>query len=203
MLQEDVQLLKKLNMDAFRFSISWSRIFPRKTKIYSLVNDSFAVYYEMHFLTTFCCWKQSDGKKDKGVSETGVKFYNDLINELIANGCYTFPHIFISYEISFFFSFNLVAKMAILIEFCRCNASCHIVSMGCTSGSWRWIRRFLEWPYFVSPLSQILIYVISVMSPIFLQLLNMFWNSYIGRISVILHSLLSINMVIEWSIGLL
>lgn len=30
--------------------------------------------------------EQSDGKKDKGVSETGVKFYNDLINELIANG---------------------------------------------------------------------------------------------------------------------
>lgn len=53
--KEDVQLLKKLNMDAFRFSISWSRIFPH-------------------------------GKKDKGVSETGVKFYNDLINELIANG---------------------------------------------------------------------------------------------------------------------
>ncbi|EFH58559.1 hypothetical protein ARALYDRAFT_477608 [Arabidopsis lyrata subsp. lyrata] len=53
--KEDVQLLKKLNMDAFKFSISWSRIFPH-------------------------------GKKDKGVSETGVKFYNDLINELIANG---------------------------------------------------------------------------------------------------------------------
>ncbi|CAF2155646.1 probable inactive beta-glucosidase 25 [Brassica rapa] len=53
--KEDVQLLKKLNMDAFRFSISWSRIFPH-------------------------------GKKDKGVSETGVKFFNDLINELIANG---------------------------------------------------------------------------------------------------------------------
>ncbi|KAH0905191.1 hypothetical protein HID58_044694 [Brassica napus] len=56
--KEDVQLLKKLNMDAFRFSISWSRIFPH-------------------------------GKKDKGVSETGVKFFNDLINELIANVLHT------------------------------------------------------------------------------------------------------------------
>lgn len=43
MLQEDVQLLKKLNMDAFRFSISWSRIFPRKIIVVSLVNDSFAI----------------------------------------------------------------------------------------------------------------------------------------------------------------
>ena len=26
--QEDVDLMKKLNFDAYRFSISWSRIFP-------------------------------------------------------------------------------------------------------------------------------------------------------------------------------
>jgi len=27
-LQEDVDLMKSLNFDAYRFSISWSRIFP-------------------------------------------------------------------------------------------------------------------------------------------------------------------------------
>lgn len=29
-VQEDIQLLKKLNMDGFRFSFSWPRIFPRE-----------------------------------------------------------------------------------------------------------------------------------------------------------------------------
>ena len=29
-LQEDVDLMKSLNFDAYRFSISWSRIFPGK-----------------------------------------------------------------------------------------------------------------------------------------------------------------------------
>jgi beta-glucosidase len=28
MLQEDVDIMKMLNFDAYRFSISWSRIFP-------------------------------------------------------------------------------------------------------------------------------------------------------------------------------
>ncbi|XP_010549719.1 PREDICTED: probable inactive beta-glucosidase 25 [Tarenaya hassleriana] len=61
--KEDIQLLKKLNMDALRFSISWPRIFPH-------------------------------GRKDKGVNEAGVKFYNDLINELIANGITPFVTLF-------------------------------------------------------------------------------------------------------------
>jgi beta-galactosidase GanA len=30
MLQEDVQRMKEMGMDAFRFSISWSRVLPRK-----------------------------------------------------------------------------------------------------------------------------------------------------------------------------
>lgn len=96
MLQEDVQLLKKLNMDAFRFSISWSRIFPRKTIPVSLVKDSLLSFFffmrcSQSLSNRFSFFpKQSDGKKDKGVSETGVKFYNDLINELIANGHYCF-----------------------------------------------------------------------------------------------------------------
>ena len=35
MLQEDVQRMKEMGMDAFRFSISWSRVLPRKF-LYSL-----------------------------------------------------------------------------------------------------------------------------------------------------------------------
>lgn len=29
-VQEDVQLMKDMGMDAYRFSIAWSRIFPSK-----------------------------------------------------------------------------------------------------------------------------------------------------------------------------
>jgi len=56
--KEDVKLMKELGIKAYRFSISWSRIFP------------------------------------KGIGEVnpkGVEFYNNLIDELIANGIE--PHI--------------------------------------------------------------------------------------------------------------
>lgn len=56
-----------------------------------LVTDLF-ICYCMRCLILLIV-KQSDGKKDKGVSETGVKFFNDLINELIANGQNNSNHI--------------------------------------------------------------------------------------------------------------
>ncbi|XP_019057761.1 PREDICTED: beta-glucosidase 19-like [Tarenaya hassleriana] len=53
--KEDIQLMKKMNTDGFRFSIAWPRIFPH-------------------------------GRMEKGVSKAGIKFYHDLIDELLANG---------------------------------------------------------------------------------------------------------------------
>ncbi|MBY8985107.1 MAG: beta-glucosidase [Candidatus Lokiarchaeota archaeon] len=50
--KEDVQIMKQLNLNAYRFSISWPRIFP-----------------------------EGKGK----VNKKGVEFYDNLINELIAN----------------------------------------------------------------------------------------------------------------------
>ncbi|KAF7824491.1 vicianin hydrolase-like [Senna tora] len=60
--KSDIQLMKKIGLDSFRFSISWSRIFP-----------------------------EGKGK----VNQLGVNFYNNLINELLANGikpCVTLFH---------------------------------------------------------------------------------------------------------------
>ena len=51
--KEDVSLMKQLGIDAYRFSISWSRVFPN-----------------------------GNGE----ASKTGVKFYSDLIDELLKNG---------------------------------------------------------------------------------------------------------------------
>lgn len=62
--KEDVELVKDINMDAYRFSISWSRILPK-------------------------------GKLSGGVNREGIKYYNNLISELLAKGDH--------YELNFFF----------------------------------------------------------------------------------------------------
>ena len=51
--REDVRLMKELGIKAYRFSISWTRIFPKGT-----------------------------GE----INEAGVRFYSELLDELIANG---------------------------------------------------------------------------------------------------------------------
>ncbi|POO00098.1 Glycoside hydrolase [Trema orientale] len=53
--KEDIKLMKKIGLDSFRFSISWSRILPK-------------------------------GKISGGVNSFAVKFYNNLINDLLSNG---------------------------------------------------------------------------------------------------------------------
>ncbi|CAI9104565.1 OLC1v1003267C1 [Oldenlandia corymbosa var. corymbosa] len=55
MYKEDVKLLKVMNADSYRFSISWSRVIP-------------------------------SGKVSKGINEKGIQYYDNLINELLANG---------------------------------------------------------------------------------------------------------------------
>ncbi|KAI4383513.1 hypothetical protein MLD38_009344 [Melastoma candidum] len=63
--KEDIQLMKDTNLDAFRFSISWTRVIPTG--------------------------KYQGGK---GVNPLGIKYYNDLINSLIAGGITPFVVIF-------------------------------------------------------------------------------------------------------------
>ncbi|CAK9146796.1 unnamed protein product [Ilex paraguariensis] len=61
--KEDVALIKNMNMDAYRFSISWARVLPR-------------------------------GKVSRGVNEEGIKYYNNLINELLSKGLQPFVTLF-------------------------------------------------------------------------------------------------------------
>ncbi|PQM37353.1 vicianin hydrolase [Prunus yedoensis var. nudiflora] len=61
--KEDVKLIKKIGLDSFRFSISWSRILPK-------------------------------GTVKGGVNQEGVKFYNNLIDELLSNGIVPFVTLF-------------------------------------------------------------------------------------------------------------
>ncbi|XP_011094085.2 beta-glucosidase [Sesamum indicum] len=61
--RDDVKLIKKLGVDAYRFSISWSRILP-------------------------------GGRLSGGINKEGIKFYNDLIDLLLAQGIEPFVTIF-------------------------------------------------------------------------------------------------------------
>ncbi|GLT57777.1 hypothetical protein SLA2020_307260 [Shorea laevis] len=61
--KEDVGIMKEIGLDAYRFSISWSRILPK-------------------------------GHLNGGVNNEGIKYYNNLINELISNGIEPFVTLF-------------------------------------------------------------------------------------------------------------
>nr|XP_027191146.1 cyanogenic beta-glucosidase-like [Cicer arietinum] len=53
--KEDVAMIKDMNLDSYRFSISWSRILPK-------------------------------GKLSGGINQEGINYYNNFIDELLANG---------------------------------------------------------------------------------------------------------------------
>ncbi|KAL3522878.1 hypothetical protein ACH5RR_015712 [Cinchona calisaya] len=61
--KEDIKIAKDLGLDAFRFSISWSRILPR-------------------------------GNRDGGVNQEGINYYNNVINDLLANDIQPFVTMF-------------------------------------------------------------------------------------------------------------
>nr|POF25855.1 cyanogenic beta-glucosidase [Quercus suber] len=59
----DVWIMKKMGLDAYRFSISWSPVLPK-------------------------------GKLPGGVNKEGIKYYNKLINKLLARGLQPFVTLF-------------------------------------------------------------------------------------------------------------
>ncbi|KAI5390747.1 beta-glucosidase 12 [Lathyrus oleraceus] len=61
--KDDVAIMKYMNTDAYRFSISWPRILPK-------------------------------GKVSAGINQEGIKYYNNLINELLDNGLVPFVTLF-------------------------------------------------------------------------------------------------------------
>ena len=89
--------MKMLNFDAYRFSISWSRIFPGQMTIYYQLCNSkkyIYIYIQQHvglFFVKFQCTfitelilnnAEGTGK----VNWKGVAYYNRLINYLLKRG---------------------------------------------------------------------------------------------------------------------
>ncbi|CAN1804974.1 Beta-glucosidase 24 [Linum perenne] len=62
--KDDIALVKQLGMNAYRFSVSWSRVLPSKSNSYRKVN------------------------------EKGIKYYNNVINEAISQGLTPFLTLF-------------------------------------------------------------------------------------------------------------
>ncbi|XP_038688539.1 beta-glucosidase 24-like [Tripterygium wilfordii] len=92
--KEDIKRIKEMNLDSFRFSISWSRLLP-------------------------------NGKLSGSVSEEGVAFYNDLIDEIISNGLTPFVTIFhwdtpqaLDEEYGNFLSYDIVSDFQDYAEQC-------------------------------------------------------------------------------------
>ncbi|XP_057751346.1 beta-glucosidase 12-like [Arachis stenosperma] len=92
--KEDVAIMKYMNTDAYRFSISWSRILPK-------------------------------GKISSGINQEGIKYYNNLINELLANGLEPFVTLFhfdlpqaLQDEYSGFYSPNIIKDFEDYSELC-------------------------------------------------------------------------------------
>lgn len=77
--------MKQLNFDAYRFSISWSRIFPGSLQLFTcsfltdLVNSS-RTDSELFSLL------DGEGK----VNPQGVEYYNNMINYLLQQGMTVF-----------------------------------------------------------------------------------------------------------------
>ncbi|KAM7461383.1 hypothetical protein LguiA_029504 [Lonicera macranthoides] len=92
--KEDVQIMKKMGLNAYRFSIAWSRILP-------------------------------GGKLSGGVNKAGIEYYNNLINELVANGIEPFVTIFhwdvpqaLEDEYGGFLSTNIILDFCDFAELC-------------------------------------------------------------------------------------
>ncbi|KAA8520288.1 hypothetical protein F0562_014544 [Nyssa sinensis] len=74
--QEDVKKMKNLGFDAFRLSISWSRILPGK------------------IIILIICGSIADGYPSSRVNRAGIRFYNNLIDELKSKGIEPYVTLF-------------------------------------------------------------------------------------------------------------
>lgn len=88
-------MLKNMGLDAYRFSISWSRVLPgiennnfyeilRRCEIFATtVNKVLGFLFRCILLIFFL---SSGGNLNAGVNKEGINYYNNLIDELLANG---------------------------------------------------------------------------------------------------------------------
>ncbi|MQL69181.1 hypothetical protein Taro_001467 [Colocasia esculenta] len=77
--KEDVNIMKDLGMDAFRFSISWSRILPSK---------------RLNLFKVMLVHVGADGSLRGGINKEGIAYYNNIVDELVSKGLQPFVTLF-------------------------------------------------------------------------------------------------------------
>ncbi|KAK6230420.1 hypothetical protein QUC31_001938 [Theobroma cacao] len=82
--ESDIDLMKDLGMDAYRFSISWSRIFPSKLECGLKFQFSFVLLSSDNISNCFRILLSIDGAGESNVE--GINYYNRLIDALIQKG---------------------------------------------------------------------------------------------------------------------
>jgi len=80
--QEDINLMVDMGLDAYRFSISWSRLFLSKHsgQIYHIWSST------LDYILTLL--DGADGSQD--INKAGLDYYNALIDTLLAKGTFDY-----------------------------------------------------------------------------------------------------------------
>ncbi|KAE9600389.1 putative beta-glucosidase [Lupinus albus] len=98
MYKEDVGIMKNMNFDAYRFSISWSRILPSNVDKSLYFTQLYIYVHIYHCISSFSSSKKytmsTEGRLSGGINQEGIKYYNNLINELLSNGVQPFATLF-------------------------------------------------------------------------------------------------------------
>lgn len=81
-MKGDIALMNNLGMDAYRFSISWTRIFPSTMILFFPFTTSLVLK-----CTAYCfnvCFPHVDGTGEP--NPKGIEYYNNLIDALLEKG---------------------------------------------------------------------------------------------------------------------
>jgi beta-glucosidase/6-phospho-beta-glucosidase/beta-galactosidase len=86
-------LMKEIGLDAYRFSVSWSRILPSKYRLkkpnmfpsyaHIYIQPELLDCYDSNFIV--CLWLL-EGTLEGGINQDGINYYKKLINLLLAEG---------------------------------------------------------------------------------------------------------------------
>jgi beta-glucosidase len=90
-MQDDVDNMVQVGFDAYRFSISWSRIFPSMCIQYTVSGELHDSYIGLCFTAVRCMvvsvffWGKLNAGGIGRINKDGVDYYHRLIDYMLAN----------------------------------------------------------------------------------------------------------------------
>lgn len=72
--------MNNLGFDAYRFSISWSRMLPGENLNYIYYKSNYFRYEQLFYNLVL------GGNLSSGINRQSIAYYNNLINELLSEG---------------------------------------------------------------------------------------------------------------------